>query len=40
LAAPLPAELVGKEPMLVDWVQRVRLDPEASVLGEVDDDEL
>jgi hypothetical protein len=40
LAAPLPAELVGMEPMLADWVGRVRLDPTASVLGEVDDDEL
>jgi hypothetical protein len=40
LAAPLPAELIGMEPMLADWIMRVRLDPTASVLGEVDDDEL
>ena len=40
LAAPLPGDLVAKEPMLADWLQRVRVDPQASVLGEVDDDEL
>ena len=40
LAAPLPERLIDMEPMMADWVRRVRLDPSASVLGEVDDDEL
>ena len=40
LAAPLPEELVAKEPMLVDWLERARLDPTATVLREAHDDEL
>lgn len=40
LAAPLPEELVAKEPLLTDWLERVRADPAAGVLREVHDDEL
>ena len=40
LAAPLPAELVAREPLLVDWLERARLDPAATLLRPVDDDEL
>lgn len=40
LAAPLPEELVAKEPMLVDWLERARVDPKATVLREAHDDEL
>ncbi len=40
LAAPLPADLIVKEPLLADWLKRVAADPETSVLHAVDDDEL
>ncbi|MFH1497393.1 MAG: hypothetical protein ABII82_06155 [Verrucomicrobiota bacterium] len=40
LAAPFPAELVAKEPLLADWLERARVDPEAALLRPVDDDEL
>ena len=40
LAAPLPAELIAKEPLLVDWLERARLDPAAGLLRPVHDDEL
>ncbi len=40
LAAPLPADLVAKEPLLADWLERARLDPEATLLHPVHDDEL
>ncbi len=40
LAAPLPSELVAAEPLLVDWLARVRADPAASVLRTAPDDEL
>ncbi len=40
LAAPLPLDLVAKEPLLADWLQRVRHDADATVLHAVDDDEL
>lgn len=40
LAAPLPADLVAKEPLLVDWLDRARLDPTASLLRHVADSEL
>jgi len=40
LAAPLPAELVSKEPLLVDWLERARKDPNAELLRPVHDDEL
>lgn len=40
LAAPLPADLIAKEPLLADWLERARLDPEAELLRPVHDDEL
>ena len=40
LAAPMPRELIAREPLLVDWLARVREDPEAGALREVHDDEL
>jgi hypothetical protein len=40
LAAPLPADLIAGEPLLVDWLERVRLDPEAAALRAPHDDEL
>ncbi|MFM1852398.1 MAG: hypothetical protein RIS54_2082 [Verrucomicrobiota bacterium] len=40
LAAPFPADLVAAEPLLADWLRRVRTDPTAGVLPGVDDDEL
>ncbi len=40
LAAPLPPDLVAKEPLLADWLQRALLDPEAALLHPVHDDEL
>lgn len=40
LAAPLPADLVAREPLLVDWLRRVRDDPRATALPAAHDDEL
>ncbi|HEY0969332.1 MAG TPA: hypothetical protein VGD88_18210 [Opitutaceae bacterium] len=40
LAAPLPPALIAAEPLLVDWLERVRLDPHAAVLRAAHDDEL
>jgi len=40
LAAPMPAELIAQEPLLADWLERVKDDPHAGVLREVHDDEL
>ncbi|MCF3652436.1 hypothetical protein [Synoicihabitans lomoniglobus] len=40
LAAPLPLDLVAREPLLDDWLRRVRADPTADVLHHVSDDEL
>lgn len=40
LAAPFPAELVAKEPLLVEWLERARVDPAAGLLRPVHDDEL
>ncbi len=40
LAAPFPRELVEAEPLLAEWLERVRLDPAASVLRPAPDDEL
>ncbi|WP_221031231.1 hypothetical protein [Actomonas aquatica] len=40
LAAPLPLDLVAKEPLLADWLERVKADASATVLRAVDDDEL
>jgi len=40
LAAPLPAELVAKEPLLAEWLERARLDPKATLLKPTHDDDL
>lgn len=40
LAAPFPRALIEAEPLLVDWLARVRSDPNASVLRAAPDDEL
>ena len=40
LAAPMPLALATAEPLLADWLERVRLDPGASMLRAVADDEL
>ncbi|GAB1487941.1 hypothetical protein MASR2M8_03840 [Opitutaceae bacterium] len=40
LAAPLPPDLIAAEPLLADWLERVRIDPDASVLRAAHDDEL
>lgn len=40
LAAPFPADLISKEPLLADWLERARLDPEATLLRPVADAEL
>lgn len=40
LAAPLPRDLVAAEPLLADWLERVRRDPGASALPGAPDEEL
>jgi hypothetical protein len=40
LAAPLPREQVAAEPLLADWLERVRHDPGASALRGAPDEEL
>ncbi len=40
LAAPWPHEVARSEPLMVAWVERVRLDPNASLLAGARDDEL
>jgi hypothetical protein len=40
LAAPFPAELITKEPLLAEWLERARIDPAAPLLRATDDDEL
>jgi len=40
LAAPLPPVLVTAEPLLTDWLERVRADPTAGVLRGARDEEL
>lgn len=40
LAAPFPRDLVEKEPLLADWLERARLDPRAEPLRSAHDDEL
>jgi len=40
LAAPLPADLIAKEPLLAEWLERARLDPKATLLRPMHDDEL
>ncbi len=40
LAAPFPQELITKEPLLAEWLERARLDPAAPLLWAAHDDEL
>jgi hypothetical protein len=40
LAAPLPAELIAREPLLADWLKRASADPGATLLQPVADEEL
>jgi len=40
LAAPFPADLVAAEPLLADWLERVRRDPSADALRGSHDDDL
>lgn len=40
LAAPFPPKLVEQEPLVADWLERVRRDPAAGSLRAVPDDEL
>jgi len=40
LAAPLPPALIAAEPLLADWLERVRQDPEASALPGAPDEDL
>ena len=40
LAAPLPGDLIVQEPLLADWLERVRDDPTAGALPGAHDDEL
>ncbi len=40
LAAPLPPVLIASEPLLANWLERVRLNPQAPALPEAPDDEL
>jgi hypothetical protein len=40
LAAPIPPDLIRAEPLLVEWLERVKLDPAAPALRTVPDDEL
>jgi hypothetical protein len=40
VAARWPADAIAREPLLVDWLGRVRADPRATVLGAVADEEL
>lgn len=40
LAAPLPRDLVAAEPLLADWLERVRQDPGASALPGAPDEDL
>ena len=40
VAAPWPAEGMAREPLIIEWLQRVRRDPGASVLRSAPDEEL
>ena len=40
VAAPWPTALTGREPLIADWLARVREDPDASALPGARDDEL
>jgi len=40
VAAPWPSEVVDREPLVADWLQRVRVNPQANALPSGSDDEL
>ena len=40
VAAPWPSDVMGREPLIADWLARVRENPHASVLCPSPDDEL
>lgn len=40
VAAPWPLETSGRDPLMTEWLERVRHDPNASVLRTAPDDEL
>ncbi len=40
VAAPLPAEWIGRVPLFSEWIERARHDPTADILAPVNDDEL
>ena len=40
VAAPWPGEITAREPLIADWLARVRSDPDASALPGASDDEL
>jgi len=40
VAAPVPPEIIRGFPLLANWIERARLDPQAEILAPVDDDEL
>jgi hypothetical protein len=40
VAAPWPAAITAREPLIADWLERVRSDPEATALPGASDDEL
>ncbi len=40
LAAPIPQQMIRSDPLLTAWLERVRIDPHATLLEAVDDAEL
>ena len=40
VAAPWPMDLTAREPLIADWLARVRMDPMTSALPGAHDDEL
>jgi hypothetical protein len=40
VGAPWPRDGLGRDPLISEWIQRVRLDPTASVLRHSPDEEL
>jgi hypothetical protein len=40
VAAPLPTPMISSQPLMAAWIERVRGNPQATLLGESHDDEL
>jgi hypothetical protein len=40
VAAPWPSEVINREPLVADWLTRVRADPAANALPAADDADL